>query len=62
MPRLRMPPTTYWRRSSSTWCSARVRISGERDTMVVSQPVAWKNAPYSMATLLPPMITHRVGS
>ena len=62
MPRLRIPPTTYCRRSSSTWCRLFVRISGEREMIVVSQPVAWKNAPYSMATLLPPMMTQRVGS
>src|SRR6266487_1436147 len=62
MPRLWMPSTTYRRRSSSTWCRLGVRISGERLTMVVSQPVAWKNDPYSSAVLPPPMTTQRRGS
>ena len=39
-----------------------MRISGLRVTIVVAQPVAWKNEPYSMATLEPPMITQLVGS
>ena len=37
-------------------------MTSERETIVVSHPVAWKNEPYSIATLLPPMITQRFGS
>jgi len=39
-----------------------VRSSGLRVKIVVGQPAAWKKLPYSTATLLPPMITHRRGS
>ena len=43
------------------WCRLAVRISGLRVTIVVWQPAAWKNEPYSMATFDPPMITQLVG-
>ncbi len=39
-----------------------MRRIGERETIVVSQPVDWKNEPYSTATLPPPTMTQRVGS
>ncbi len=44
------------------WCRLAVRSSGLRDTVVVGQPAAWKNEPYSIATLEPPMTTQRFGS
>jgi len=57
-----MPSTTNRRRSSSTWWRLAVRIRGLRVTIVVGHPAAWKNEPYSIATLEPPMITQRLGS
>ena len=37
-------------------------MSGLRVKIVVWQPVAWKNDPYSRATLEPPTMTQRFGS
>ena len=37
-------------------------MRGLRVRIVVCTPAAWKNEPYSMATLEPPMITQRLGS
>ena len=54
--------TTYSRSPASTWCRLAVSISGLRVRIVVWHPVAWKNDPYSRATLEPPMITQRFGS
>ncbi len=62
MPRSAIIVTTYSRRPASTWCRLAVSISGLRVRIVVWHPVAWKNDPYSRATLDPPMITHRFGS
>ncbi len=39
-----------------------MRISGLRETIVVWQPAAWKNEPYSRAIFEPPMMTQRDGS
>lgn len=37
-------------------------LLGARVTMLVSQPVAWKNDPYSREVLPPPITTARRGS
>ena len=53
---MRIPSTTYGARPRRRGAGSRSAAAGERVRIVVSQPAAWKNEPYSTATLLPPMI------
>lgn len=49
MPRSSIISMMYRRMSSSMCWRLAVFISGLRERMVVTQPVAWKKQPYSMA-------------